>query len=377
VRNVTLLLLALALAAPASAGILDGVLGKPKAEAVDAAQYGALTHLIIVSGATDYKAAQEELLARVERGLRESGCWRLMGHIDAGERIHHAALKAPSPVDWDDEADVSSALLEDLPKRDERLGILILWVTDGRGPAYSENDGIYGRDVVAQVFDSATGDQVWRGHMLIPEDAGGGDARLPAADKARRDDRALSEYDLFASFFVDGLRHPPNMDSACRPRPGAEAPSAPVSDKAKAVVDPVERAAAALASVDAAVRAQAAKTLGQTQDERAVSPLIRALADRDLKVRAYALDALGELGSEDAVDAVAAELSDASKLVRTLAARALGRIGSPRAAPALEKLLGVETEPLVRKRAEASLAKVEPRTGMVDGSSLRDAIGGP
>lgn len=374
-RNITIAAFSLALALPASAGILDAVFPKPKAQAVDPAQYAGLTHLIVIGGATDYKAAQEELLGRLESGLQGTGCWRVMGHHDAGERIHHPALKAPSPVDWDDEADVSSGLLETLPKRDERLGVMIFWVTGWSGQAY-DGGGAYQREALAQVFDSATGDEVWRARMLIPAGAAGGDARLPAADKARREDRALSEYDLFASYFVGNLSHPPNMDSACRPRADSTAAEEPVSAKALAVVDPVARAAAALKSRDAAARAQAAKTLGQTQDDAAVGPLIQALSDPELKVRAYALDALGELGSAAAVDAVALELADKSKLARALAARALGRIASPRAAPALERLLLAEKEPLVRKLAQASLERIERETGITD-FSLDRGLGRP
>jgi len=375
VRNVTPALVALALAVPAGGGILDAVLSRPKAQALDPAQFGGLTHLIVVAGATDYKVPQEEILGRVESGLRQSGCWKLLGHLDVAQRVHYAGLKAPSPLDWDDEAQVSSVLLENLPERDERLGVLVFWVTDWRGAAYSTEGG-YGREALAQVFDSATGDQVWRGHMLIPEDAAGADARVADADAARREDRALSEYDLFAQFFIDNLRRPANMESACRPlsEPGSRA--APMSDKVKEVADPVLRAAAGLRSPSASVRAQAARTLGQTGDDAAVRPLIQALSDPALEVRAYALDALGEIGSPDAVDPVAARLSDQSKLLRALAARALGRMGSPRAAPALEKLLEAEDEPVVRQAAQAALQKVGPVASMMSGS-LGGGVGRP
>ena len=373
--------LALALAATsAQAAVLDLLFPKPKAEAVDPAAFRGLTHLIVVAGSTQHSAAQEMILNNIENRLRESGCWQVMGHAEAKEKAPHALLSAPSPRKWSNGSEVVSGLLGHMPRRDARLGVLVFWVKDWRGEKYSRGTGgealggflsdrlrtrgtpnatreLYERDAVAQVFDSASGAQLWRGHMFLGSgtevDA---DGRLPYADQETRDANASAEYESFISFFSGKLKHPPNMENGCtvraQPRPAAAAAPAPPANPDAGAFD-------SLSAGDPAARAKAALSLGRPDNEEAVAPLIKALDDPDPKARGSAIEALGLIGSTKAVEALVPALADSSKLTRALAARALGRIGSDRAKPALLKLAASEKEEIVRKEAEVALKAID------------------
>jgi len=69
------------------------------------------------------------------------------------------------------------------------------------------------------------------------------------------------------------------------------------------------------------------------------SLLEKLRTDPDPQVRADAARSLGEVGDERAVDALLAALHDPEETVRAAAAAALGKIGDPRAIPALTNLL--------------------------------------
>jgi HEAT repeat protein len=88
-------------------------------------------------------------------------------------------------------------------------------------------------------------------------------------------------------------------------------------------------------AVDADAQADAAFSLGQIGDPRAVGPLIDALRDEDTIVRAEAAGALGGLGDRAAVDPLIRALYDAHWEVRSNAALSLGALGDSRAAPHL------------------------------------------
>lgn len=389
------LLLALA-APPARAALLDVLFPKPKAEAVDPAAYRGLTHLVVVAGSTQYSAAQEMLLGNIEQRLRESGCWQLMGHAEAREKLPHALLSAPSARKWANGGEVTSGLLSRMPRRDARIGVLVFWVKDWRGEKYSRGTGgealgdflsdrlktpgtpnatraTYERDAVAQVFDSASGAQIWRGHMFLgPGTAVDADGRLPYADQETRDANASAEYESFISFFSGNLKHPPNMENGCTVRP-ASRPASVARAAAAPAPDPDADALAALAGPDPAARARAALSLGRPENEKAVEPLIKALGDPDPKARGSAIEALGLIGSPMAVDALVPALSDESKLARALAARALGRIASDRAKPALLKLAASEKEEVVRTEAAAALKSIDDPLNMkMDVGALPD-----
>ena len=389
------LLLALA-APPARAALLDVLFPKPKAEAVDPAAYRGLTHLVVVAGSTQHSAAQEMVLGNIEQRLRESGCWQVMGHAEAREKLPHALLSPPSPRKWANGGEVTSGLLSRMPRRDARVGVLVFWVKDWRGEKYSRGTGaealgnflsdrlktpgtpnatreLYERDAVAQVFDSASGAQIWRGHMFLGSGtAVDADGRLPYADQETRDQNASAEYESFISFFSGNLKHPPNMENGCTVRP-APRPAAAAAAAALPPPDPDAGAFAALAGADPAARARAALSLGREDNEQAVEPLIRALEDPDPKARGSVIEALGLIGSPKAVDALLPALSDESKLARALAARALGRIGSDRAKPALLRLAASEKEEIVRKEAAAAVKSIDDPLNMkMDVGALPD-----
>jgi len=78
---------------------------------------------------------------------------------------------------------------------------------------------------------------------------------------------------------------------------------------------------------DTAVRALAARILGELGDRRAVEPLIRALGDGEWHVRSQAAWALGELGDGRATGPLTGLLYDDNGVVRAAVATALGKLG--------------------------------------------------
>ncbi len=139
-------------------------------------------------------------------------------------------------------------------------------------------------------------------------------------------------------------------------------------------------------------RMRAAKTLGQSRDPRAISPLIGCLKDVDPRLRRCCAEALLQLGSirsvqafigclEDreesvftrkvaadalskirsysAIDSLVGRLLDPAEneSLRVHAADALGRTGSLRAIDALEKCLG-DPNPLVKYEAGKALSQI-------------------
>ena len=82
---------------------------------------------------------------------------------------------------------------------------------------------------------------------------------------------------------------------------------------------------------DKSSRPDAARTLGEIGDPRALAPLITLLQDPDGNVQAAATGALARIG-DAAVEPLIAALNDPDWQVRCCAAEALGRIGDPRAA---------------------------------------------
>ncbi|MEX2704697.1 MAG: HEAT repeat domain-containing protein [Candidatus Freyrarchaeum guaymaensis] len=100
-------------------------------------------------------------------------------------------------------------------------------------------------------------------------------------------------------------------------------------------------------------RVEAAWTLGETKDRRAVEPLIQALGDEHWRVRWRAAWALGEIGDERAVEPLIRALEDKDSRVRESAARALGEIGDKRATEPLIRALGDEDDDLREEAARA------------------------
>lgn len=115
----------------------------------------------------------------------------------------------------------------------------------------------------------------------------------------------------------------------------------------------------ALADPAAAVRAQAASSLGRlgAAAGEAISGLTRLLADPDETVRGRAAEALGRVGAADpqTVPSLAALLEDPSPDIRAAAARALGAIGGAAvtAVQALVPLLQDRDEQVRRAAADA------------------------
>ncbi len=145
---------------------------------------------------------------------------------------------------------------------------------------------------------------------------------------------------------------------------------------------------------DVLVRQQAASSLSYMLDASAGPALIKALKDSSNSVRyaaantlgsmkyapaedalmgllseplmrRVAISALGQLQSVNASSAIFHYLSDADKYTRLEAVRALGAIGDKSSAKEIEKHLGKTEEPSVRVEAALALAKMGSPAGLV------------
>ena len=116
------------------------------------------------------------------------------------------------------------------------------------------------------------------------------------------------------------------------------------------------------------VREQAAWSLGMIEDAAAVPALSQALSDAEADVREQAAWALGMIEDESAVDALTQVLSDPDEDVREQAVWALGMIESEAAAAPLMIALG-DSNAQIRSQAAWSL-------GMIEEASAVDALAG-
>jgi HEAT repeat protein len=161
-----------------------------------------------------------------------------------------------------------------------------------------------------------------------------------------------------------------------------------VTDEGLQAYEPdVAGALAALASDDAATRAQAVRLLGMAQASEAGDELLAALSDPDPavglmagealarlndpatssgllvalehpneRVRLVAAQTLGQMGVDAAVKPLRAMLFQGSGTEATIAGQALGRIGSP---DAIEALVAALEEPVPTSRWHAAMAGLE------------------
>ena len=153
---------------------------------------------------------------------------------------------------------------------------------------------------------------------------------------------------------------PPRRRRAIRfrvPLPWRSAPAALVDPVAVAV--PALRAA--VADSAAAVRGQAAASLGRLRAGEAVADLIALFADPDETVRARAAEAVGLAGADDprTVPALAGLLADPSPAIRAAAAAALGGLRG-RAVEAVPGLVGLlhDRDESVRQAAADAVGRI-------------------
>ena len=104
-------------------------------------------------------------------------------------------------------------------------------------------------------------------------------------------------------------------------------------------------------------RSPAARVLGLTQDERALSPLqLMAEKDSDWLARMAAIKALGDLGFPEALDLVTRALqSDPKNRVRAAAAEALGKLRPHNAEQLLRAALDTDEDEGLQKSAGEAL----------------------
>ena len=102
----------------------------------------------------------------------------------------------------------------------------------------------------------------------------------------------------------------------------------------------------------------AARSLGEIVDERAVRPLAYMASEDDSSwVRAMVASSLVKLGKRGLLDRIIEALHDEDPVVRGNAAAALGDIGDPRAKDALTDALKDEAE-TVRRAAQKALEEI-------------------
>lgn len=108
---------------------------------------------------------------------------------------------------------------------------------------------------------------------------------------------------------------------------------------------------------------QAAKSLGNLGDPRAVEPLIDALSSQNWRVRCSAAQSLGQLRDPRAVDALIAQVNriNTDKTSRLAAAEALGNIGDQRAVTPLVNMMKGED---VDTQATQTLGNALQRLGV-------------
>jgi HEAT repeat protein len=147
-----------------------------------------------------------------------------------------------------------------------------------------------------------------------------------------------------------------------------------------------------LQSDDADKRLEAVKSLGASNESKAIDHLIGALGDSDMRVQAKSVDMLGELRATDATQVLIQQLflrttepqlkrrilaalgkigdpraarpiveylqRDLNSDMRGTAIYALGDIGSPEALEALEKIAAADDDQVVRRLASEAANKV-------------------
>ena len=108
----------------------------------------------------------------------------------------------------------------------------------------------------------------------------------------------------------------------------------------------------ALHSDDEEVREEAARALGELNDQRAVGPLISILSDENRYVRREAAKSLGRIGDERAIEPLINSLKDDDRYGREGAAEGLGEMGEK----AVEPLIDAMEDPDWHVRMGAAIA---------------------
>jgi len=115
-----------------------------------------------------------------------------------------------------------------------------------------------------------------------------------------------------------------------------------------------------LGSEDAEKRLQAVKSLGTSDDAKAIEYLISALGDQDMRVQAKSVDMLGEMRATDATQVLIQQLflktTEPQMKQRILAA--LGKIGDARATKPIMEFLLRDLEPATRGTAIFALGDI-------------------
>ena len=113
---------------------------------------------------------------------------------------------------------------------------------------------------------------------------------------------------------------------------------------------------------DTEIAQKAARWLGRSRRQAALTPLRDALTHNDVRVRTAALLAFGDLADPRALPDLCDRLAhDAGSMAREAAAQSLGRIGNRSVEAALEAASKSDPKNKIRKAAQAALAQIRAR----------------
>lgn len=209
----------------------DMVKPRPEAAVLDARALAKVTHVLILPGETDYPSAQARLIAELEGALKTRGGWSVMGPSSLKKELDLLPLPPPASMSRPP-AGLHQGVLERLPRRDERVAILSLWVESWEGERWRELDpvkdigevafdavlaGVFGgkpaetysyhRGVAAQLIDSRDGVVLWRARRSWTKTEKLEEATrlVPFALQETREAETAKETAEFRDFVADGL----------------------------------------------------------------------------------------------------------------------------------------------------------------------------
>lgn len=150
----------------------------PQGYVVDAAGFEAVTHIVVLGGATKHPAAQKRILDELEGKWAKAVCWDILGHEQAREKVRYGAI--PRPKLHGEGLKLEDAAYERLPGHRPELAVLVLWVQSWEGDYYQVEDkekdvklfggrkraqrGLaeYKREAVARLYDSESKKMIWQ-----------------------------------------------------------------------------------------------------------------------------------------------------------------------------------------------------------------------
>ncbi|PCI39213.1 MAG: hypothetical protein COB53_03650 [Elusimicrobia bacterium] len=355
-------------------------------------EFDAIKKIIFIAGHSPQPAKRDILMAKLERSITASRCWRTIGHKKAAAKfgLERAPEDSGGIMPWD--------IRSKLGKGDPSIGVLVFWIVwedpkhrkikvgyagktgklfdtsvnysarrrkrdrfrekEKKGLFVEETAQEYAEhSIEAKLYSAVSGKEVWSSRwsdMVTPMDY-----EQSYDDRIKPEDYRRREFNKAITKIKYGLVKPKGRDEEC-----LATANQPWANAAKKRVRK-----SPFAGLDAAARAKLASSMGKRGRESSVGDLLGSLRDPDLRVRAAAADSLGKIGRDDAVSPLTKALRSKSALLRAVAARALGRIGDAEPKARLLRMAKSDPNAKVRKAARDAAGKIrDPGTvGDLDG----------